>query len=215
MMQDWQDQLDRLERGGRLSRGDVRKAMEAHPRWRFLDPDAIEEREKAVEDRPVPIGVGQTISAPHMVAILVEESLPSQGERCLEVGAGSGWLAAVLGEVVGPSGHVTGMEIKPELVDLARKNIEAEGLQNVTILHGDGSLGHPEGGPYDIIIASCGAPSIPDPLLNQLAPGGRLVIPVGHRGHQRLHRVTRTSDGFEEENLGGCAFVPLVGEHGF
>lgn len=198
-----------------MSRDDVRKAMEAHPRWRFTDPNAIQERAKAVKDRPVPIGDGQTISAPHMVAILIEESLVSKGERCLEVGAGSGWLAAVLGEVVGPRGHVTGVEIKPQLVELARSNLQAEGLENVTLLHGDGSLGHPEGGPYDVIIASCGAPSVPDPLLDQLGIGGRLVIPVGHRTHQQLHRVTRTKDGFEEEQLGGCAFVPLVGEHGF
>lgn len=212
----WQEQLDRLERGDRLNRGDVRDAMMKHARWRFVPTGASAKlREQALQDTPVPIGDGQTISAPHMVAILIEEATPSRGERCLEIGAGSGWLAAVLAEVVGSEGHVTGVEIKPELVELARENIQQAGLDNVTILHGDGSLGHPEAGPYDVIIASCGAPSVPDPLVEQLDIGGRLVIPVGRRGHQRLKRVTRTQDGYEEETLGGCAFVPLVGRHGF
>lgn len=212
----WEELLDRLERGGRLSRPDVRAAMREHPRWRFLnrplDEDALE---AALQDAPVVIGDEQTISAPHMVAILLEASEISEGERCLEIGAGSGWLAVIAGELVGDKGHVVGVEIVPDLVELARDNVHDAEADNVEILMGDGSLGHPEGGPYDVIVVSCGAPSVPSPLKEQLRLGGRLVIPIGQRGHQRLIRVTRTEDGYEQEDLGGCAFVPLVGEHGF
>lgn len=212
----WSDLLDDLERGGRLTRSDVRAAMEKHPRWRFLDgPLSERELEAALRDSPVAIGEEQTISAPHMVAILAEAADVRAGERCLEIGAGSGWLAAILAELVGDEGYVVGVEIVPELVELARSNLAATELRNVEIILGDGSLGHPEGGPYDAIIVSCGAPSVPEPLKEQLAIGGRLVIPVGRRGHQRLIRVTRTEHGFEREDRGGCAFVPLVGQHGF
>lgn len=211
----WISLLDRLERSGRLEHKEIREAMETYPRWRFLPGSpGSDKRRAAVKDSPVAIGDEQTISAPHMVAILLEAGEPTPGERCLEIGAGSGWLATLLGDLVAPEGTVVGVEIVPDLVELARTNVQV-GVGNVEILMGDGSLGHPEGGPYNLIIVSCGAPSIPEPLKKQLALGGRLVIPVGQRGHQRLIRVTRTADGYEQEDLGGCAFVPLVGQHGF
>lgn len=212
----WSSLLDTLETGSRLTRADLREAMAQHPRWQFL-PGGSEaaERKASLKDAPVAIGDEQTISAPHMVAILIEATQAREGERCLEIGAGSGWLAAILGTLVGPSGRVIAVEIVPDLVELARSNLRDGGVDNVEVLMGDGSLGHPEGGPYDVIIVSCGAPSVPSPLKRQLAIGGRLVIPVGRRGHQRLIRVTRTEEGYEQEDLGGCAFVPLVGEHGF
>lgn len=211
----WSEQLDRLERGDRLTRDDVREAMTAHPRWNFLEREpGDEELEAAVKDSPVSIGDEQTISAPHMVAILIEAVRAEPGDRCLEVGSGSGWLVAVLAHVVGEEGWVVGVEIVPRLVEMARANLAAAGVDNAEIFLGDGGLGHPEGGPYDAIVVSCGAPSVPEPLLEQLAPGGTAVVPVGRRGHQTLRRVTRTDDGFEHEDLGGCAFVPLVGEFG-
>lgn len=212
----WASLLDRLERSGRLESVEIREAMASHPRWRFLPGSpGSKKRRAAVKDSPVAIGDEQTISAPHMVAILLETGKPSPGERCLEIGAGSGWLATLLGDIVAPEGMVVGVEIVPDLVDLARRNVNQASVDNVEILMGDGSLGHPEGGPYDLIVVSCGAPAIPEPLKRQLALGGRLVIPVGQRGHQCLIRVTRTADGYEQEDLGGCAFVPLVGQHGF
>lgn len=209
----WHRQLDRLEQGGRLTRNDVREAMEEHPRWRFLGPSASSKEEQAaIKDNPVPLVEGQTISAPHMVAILLETAQPEPGDACLEIGAGSGWLAALLAHIVEPGGHVTGLEIHAKLANMAQANTQA--IDNTTIIHGDGSLGHPPNAPYDVIIVSCGAPEIPDPLIEQLAQGGRLVIPVGPRGHQRLHRITKTPQGPKEEDLGPCAFVPLTGEHG-
>lgn len=211
----WVALLDRLERGGRLERPEIREAMETYPRWRFLPEEAGSSRmEAAAKDSPVAIGDEQTISAPHMVAILLEASQVEAGDRCLEIGAGSGWLAALLGELVGTEGSVVGIEIVPELVELARSNLKQIGSRNVRILLGDGGLGHPEDGPYDVIVVSCGAPEVPEPLTEQLALGGRLVIPVGRRHHQRLLRLTRTEEGIEQEDLGGCAFVPLVGQHG-
>jgi protein-L-isoaspartate(D-aspartate) O-methyltransferase len=211
----WADQLDRLERGGRLERADVRAAMERHPRFAFLGPaPSAKQLEAAVADRPVPLGDGQTISAPHMVAILVEASRARPGDRCLEVGSGSGWLVAVLADVVGPKGVVTGVEIEPSLVEASRGSLERAGVGNAEVLLGDGGLGHPEGGPYDVIVVSAAPPEVPDPLVDQLGEGGHLVVPVGRRGHQKLKRITRAVEGPEVEDLGGCAFVPLVGEHG-
>lgn len=208
----WQEQLDRLQQADRITRKDVRDAMETHPRWRFLGSNpSLREKQQAIQDNPVGIHEGQTISAPHMVAILLETANPQPGDNCLEIGAGSGWLAALLAHIVQP-GHVTGLEIHAKLAHMAKQNTQT--LSNLTIIHGDGSLGHPENAPYDVIIVSCGAPKIPDPLQNQLAPNGRLVIPVGPRGHQRLKRITRTNTDHHEEDLGGCAFVPLTGEHG-
>lgn len=150
-----------------------------------------------------------------MVAILLEAGQPRPGERCLEIGAGSGWLAALLGHLVGPEGHVTAVEIVPELAKRAADNVQQAGLTNVTITKGDGSLGAAQGAPYDLIIASCAAPQIPDPLVKQLAQDGRMLVPVGDRSRQHLLRVRRAGDRLATEDLGGCAFVPLVGEYGF
>jgi protein-L-isoaspartate(D-aspartate) O-methyltransferase len=116
---------------------------------------------------------------------------------------------------VGSQGRVLSVEIVSELVELAKDNVRQERVGNVEIVHGDGSLGYVDQAPYDAIVVSCGAPEVPESLLEQLDVGGRLVIPVGKRVHQQLIRVMRTQDGFERENFGGCAFVPLVGEEGF
>lgn len=213
----WHSLLDRLEQGGRLESPRIRAALEALPRWRFIGPDPSRDKiEGSLRDAPLPIGQDQTISAPHMVAILLEQARPSPGDRCLEIGAGSGWLASLLAHVVGPDGHVIAMEVREELAEMGRRNLVGSPVEDrVEIIVGDGSTGYPPGGPYDVIIVSAAAPSVPDPLVEQLGLGGRLVIPVGERGHQQLYLITKTPDGIERSAKGGCAFVPLIGEHGF
>lgn len=217
LVEAWVQLLDRLEDAGRYRDPRIRQAFETHPRWAFLLRTGTGDlsAKEAVRDSPVPIGDGQTISAPHMVAILLSQAQLEEGDSCLEVGAGSGWLAVLAGELVGSAGEVVGVEIVPELVRLARENVVQAGADNVDIVLGDGGIGHPERAPYDRIIVSCAAPEVPDPLVDQLRVGGRLVIPVGSRNHQRLTRVTKTEEGVETDDLSGCAFVPLVGEHGF
>lgn len=211
----WSQLLDRLEQAGRYDDPRIREAFEAHPRWRFLPSDGRVNRRASIEDKPVPIGDNQTISAPHMVAILVARADIQSGHRVLEVGSGSGWLAVVASELLGDEGHVVGVEIVPEIVELARRNVMQEGVDNVEIVMGDGGIGCPQQAPYHRIIVSAAAPEVPDPLIDQLRFGGSLVIPVGTRNYQQLVRIQKTEDGTEREELGGCAFVPLVGEYGF
>jgi len=207
--------LDRLEQAGRYDDPRIREAFEAHPRWRCLADDGRVSRRASIEDKPVPIGDNQTISAPHMVAILVDRADIQSGHRVLEVGCGSGWLAVVASELLGDEGHVVGVEIVPELVELARRNVMQEGVDNVDIVMGDGGIGCPEQAPYHRVIVSAAAPEVPEPLIDQLRFGGSLVIPVGTRNYQQLVRIQKTEDGTQREELGGCAFVPLVGEYGF
>jgi len=211
----WSQLLDRLEQAGRYDDPRIREAFEAHPRWRCLADDGRVSRRASIEDKPVPIGDNQTISAPHMVAILVDRADIQSGHRVLEVGCGSGWLAVVASELLGDEGHVVGVEIVPELVELARRNVMQEGVDNVDIVMGDGGIGCPEQAPYHRVIVSAAAPEVPEPLIDQLRFGGSLVIPVGTRNYQQLVRIQKTEDGTQREELGGCAFVPLVGEYGF
>ena len=166
-------------------------------------------------DHPLDIGHGQTISAPHMVAIMVEAMDVEDGQRVLEVGGGSGYHAAVIAESVGPTGHVYSVERIEPLAIRARRNVEAAGLSDrVTVVVGDGSCGWPEHAPYDRISVACAAPSVPEPMRSELADGGKLLIPAGGRYIQELLRVTRTGDDFRVEKLGGCVFVPLLGRCG-
>lgn len=189
----------------------VLEAMERVPRELFV-PRSI--RHTAYEDRPLPIGEGQTISAPHMVAMMCDVLEIAGGMKVLDVGTGSGYHAAVIADLVGPEGHVYSIERIPELVFFAKKNLEAAGVKNVTVLEGDGSRGLPEYAPYDRINVAATAPKIPEPLKEQLKVGGKLVIPVGSC-YQELVLVERTQEGFELEHHGGVVFVPLVGDHGF
>lgn len=211
----WEQLLDRLEQGGRYTDPHIREAFRKHPRWDFLPEGQRGNRRAAVSDKPVAIGDNQTISAPHMVAILLDRADLQRGHRCLEIGAGSAWLAVLAGELVGEEGRVVGVEIVPDLVELGRENVLQAGAANVEIVMGDGGIGCPEKAPYDRIIVSAAAPEVPDPLLDQLRVGGSMVIPVGTRNYQQLLRITKTAEGTEREELGGCAFVPLIGEHGF
>ena len=189
---------------------EVVQAMFRVPREIFV-PDEI--RSQAYEDTPQPIGHGQTISAPHMVAIMCDILDLQKGMTVLEVGGGSGYHAAVIAEIIGPEGHVYSVERVPELVSQARDNLKQAGILNVTMVQGDGSAGLPEHAPFDRISVAATAPSVPEPLKDQLKVGGKLVIPVGV-GYQELLLVTR-KNGFLVEEKMGVVFVPLIGEHGF
>lgn len=195
-------------RGVRSAR--LLEAMRAVPRHRFLPPELAE---FAYDDTPLPIAEGQTISQPYIVAAMTEALDLSPGDRVLEIGTGSGYAAAVLGEM---ADEVWSIERHQPLADSARTLLEELNYDGVHVVCGDGTLGWPERAPYDAIIVAAGGPSVPPSLLEQLADGGRLVIPVGPetRG-QELIRVRRQGDEFDERNLGAVRFVPLVGEEGW
>lgn len=191
------------------ARGDfdraVLDAMRAVPREKFV-PDILASR--AYDDRPLPIGEDQTISQPFVVAYMIEAAKIGKDSRVLEVGAGSGYAAAVIGQI---AAQVFGMERHRTLAEAARNRMAELGYGNVHILDGDGSKGLPEEAPFDVIIVSAGGEDIPEALCDQLADGGRLVIPVGpHHLAQDLLKLTKRGDEFERESLGGVRFVPLV-----
>ena len=195
-----------------LSEEKVRKAMLNVPRHRFIPEN---EQEEAYLDTPLDIGFGQTISAPHMVAIMCELLELSDGQKVLEIGSGSGYNAAVMGELVGKTGHVYTVERIEPLVQFARENLRKTGYNNVTVIHEDGSMGYSKYAPYDRITVTCAAPRIPDPLLEQLKPGGIMVIPVGNYS-QELIRIEKDIEGnIHKEKKGGVIFVPLIGKYGF
>jgi protein-L-isoaspartate(D-aspartate) O-methyltransferase len=189
----------------------VLAALRRVPRERYVPPAL---RRHAYEDRPLPIGEGQTISQPYIVAYMLEALGLRGGERELEIGTGSGYAAALL---AGIAAQVYTIERKEELARTARERLAGEGLANVELRQGDGTLGWPEEAPFDAILVSAGGPRIPEALEQQLAPGGRLLIPVGpERDQQRLVRVTRAASGLcTEEPLTGVHFVPLVGAGGW
>lgn len=184
----------------------VLDAMRRVPRHEFVPPAVAPE---AYSDQPLPIGHGATISQPYIVAFMAQALRLAPGDRVLEVGTGSGYAAAVLAEIVD---DVTTIECTVPLAEEARSRLARYG-DRVRVLVGDGSVGAPEGAPYDAIVVTAAAPTIPPPLLDQLAPGGRLVIPVG-RGVESLVRVTRTPTGDAREELLAVRFVPLTGEYG-
>ncbi len=171
-------------------------------------------RDFAYDDAPLQIGGGQTISQPYMVALMVEALDLVGGERVLEVGTGSGYAAAVLAEI---AGEVATIERREDLAWAARERLELEGCSNVRVLHGDGSLGWPEGGPFDGIVVAAGGPDVPRELVGQLAVGGRLVMPVGgESGNQELKRIVRLSEHESRaEDLALVRFVPLIGAQGW
>ncbi|MCG3220216.1 MAG: protein-L-isoaspartate(D-aspartate) O-methyltransferase [Candidatus Heimdallarchaeota archaeon] len=180
-------------------------------------------RERAYIDTPLPILSGQTISAIHMVMIYISSSCsdPQIGHKILEVGAGSGYNAAMFAEMVAPEGvdnpgHVYAVEIIPELVEFAKNNIERTGYTDrVTIIQGDGGIGYPSEGPYDIISVAAASKRIPPPLQEQLKTNGKLIIPVGRMFYQELVIIERKSEkDFSERSMGGVAFVPLTGKYG-
>ena len=187
------------------------EAMRRIPREEFV---AWPLREFAYEDAPLPIEAGQTISQPYIVALMIAEAQVRPGDRVLEIGAGSGYAAAVMAAI---AAQVYAIERVPELATLARDRFARLGYDNIEVLTGDGTLGWPDAAPFDAILAAAGGPDVPDVLLRQLAPGGRLVMPIGSsRDNQRLVLVTRTSmNRFVRKELGAVRFVPLIGEHGW
>ncbi|HSL20861.1 MAG TPA: protein-L-isoaspartate(D-aspartate) O-methyltransferase [Vicinamibacterales bacterium] len=166
----------------------------------------------AYDDRPLPIGLGQTISQPFMVAAMTEALHPADGHRVLEVGTGSGYQAAVLGRLVR---EVITVERHEALAEQARKSLAAAGVENVRVVVGDGSEGLPDDAPFDGILVTAGAPTVPDSLKMQLSDGGRLVIPVGAADHQVVTAVTRYGNQFLTETGEACVFVPLLGKFGW
>lgn len=184
----------------------VIEAMRHVPREAFVPPEQIH---AAYDDRPLSIGFGQTISQPFIVALMVQALELKGNETVLELGTGSGYEAAILAEL---ARKVITVECIPELADSARQVLDKLGYSNIEVHVAAKTLGWPKGAPYDAIIVSAGAPSVPQVLLEQLAWEGRLVIPVGSRWQQDLLKVTRLKKGNRIENLGGCYFVPLMGE---
>jgi protein-L-isoaspartate(D-aspartate) O-methyltransferase len=188
----------------------VIEAMTKVPRHLFV-PEAL--AAQAYSDFPLPIGERQTISQPYMVALMSEALLLKGGEKVLEVGTGSGYQAAVLALL---ARQVFSLERIPALARQARRTLDACGYARVNVRVTDGTFGWDEEAPFEGIMVTAGAPSVPQPYLRQLALGGRLLIPVGDRNAQVLVRVTRTGErNFREERLVGCRFVPLVGGHGW
>jgi len=189
----------------------VLEAMGKVPRHAFIEQALLHE---AYSDHPLPIGEQQTISQPYIVALMTEALQLTGEENVLEIGTGSGYQTAILAEL---SYRVFTIERIRSLLTRSRQIIEALNYHNVRYKLGDGSLGWAEEGPFDAIIVTAGAPEIPQPLIDQLAVFGRLVIPVGEsRGSQSLFRLVKTKNGsLTRSNLGGCRFVDLVGEHGW
>jgi len=187
----------------------VLAAMTKVPRHLFV-PSASQS--EAYEDRPLPIGDGQTISQPYMVAIMTQSLNLTGGEKILEIGTGSGYQTAVLAEL---AREVFTVERLFDLFQKAEARLRTLGCENVSCRLGDGSKGWPEKAPFDGILVTAGAPEVPGALKSQLAEGGRLVIPVGSRYTQNLLRIERGGSRFAEEDITGCVFVPLVGESGW
>lgn len=185
-------------------------AFDVIPRHMFV-PDAV--RHRSYDDVALPLGHGQTISRPGAHALHLELADLSGKENVLEIGTGSGYQTALLSQL---AAHVYSVETVQQLADLAADRLRDLGIENVTTRAGDGSAGWPEHAPYDVILCGAAAPRVPQPLVEQLGPGGRLVIPVGDNSRQRLVRVFLLADGtFREETVDSARFVPLKGEEGW
>jgi protein-L-isoaspartate(D-aspartate) O-methyltransferase len=181
------------------------------PREAFVSPGYAH---LAYGDHPLPIEAGQTISQPYIVALMIEAAGIKVGDKVLEVGAGSGYAAAVIGRI---AGKVMAIERQHDLVEVARERLTRLGYDNVTIVEGDGTRGCADEAPFDAILAAASGSHVPQALIDQLAPDGRIVMPVGSPGWvQELVKVTKRADGtVERQDLGGVRFVPLIGEEGW
>ena len=214
-MSDYSKLRERMVKRQIASRGvrsaPVLDAMRKVPRERFLPRG---QGVFAYDDSPLPIGDGQTISQPYIVAYMAESLALEGGEKVLEIGTGSGYAAAVLAEI---AAEVYTIERIEGLATMARKILDELGYSNVHVRCGDGTLGWPEEAPFDGIVVAAGGPDVPDTLKHQLKTGGRLVIPIGRsKAYQQLVRVTRVAeDEFKAEDLVPVRFVPLVGEEGW
>jgi len=184
-------------------------AMRRVPRHLFV-PSSL--WDQAYNDYPLPIGEDQTISQPYIVALMTEALELRSTDRVLEIGTGSGYQAAVLAEL---AAEVYSIDRLASLAERAQKMLEKLGYNNFQVRVGDGTRGWPDAAPFNAILVTAGAPQVPRPLVEQLALGGRLVIPVGDRFSQTLTRVRQTREGIKYDYLGGCRFVRLIGEYGW
>ena len=187
----------------------VLQAMLAIPRHEFVPPDALH---LAYEDRPVSIGSSQTISQPYMVAAMTEAVQVRPGDRVLEIGTGTGYQAVVLDWL---GAKVFTMERDFELVQAAHERLKRLGYTNIEVVWGDGTEGHPAEAPFNIILVTAAAPQVPPPLIDQLAPGGRMAIPTGKLSQQDLRLIVRSGDRLDTHVLDACQFVPLRGRYGW
>jgi protein-L-isoaspartate(D-aspartate) O-methyltransferase len=201
-----EDMVRRQLRGRDITDPKVLEVMGRVPRERFVSDDL---RDRAYDDQPLSIGHGQTISQPYIVALMTQVARPTPQSRALEVGAGSGYQTAILAELCK---EVFSVEIIKPLAEMARERLAALGYQNVTVRCGDGYEGWPEHAPFDVIVVAAAPEEVPPPLIKQLAPGGRLVIPVG-RHFQDLLLITKQADGsIDRKMVAGVRFVPMTGE---
>lgn len=187
----------------------VLQAMEEVPRHEFV-PAELQAR--AYEDAPLPIGGGQTISQPYIVAAMTAGLRLLPSDRVLEVGTGCGYQAAILSRMVAA---VYSIEVRPELASAAAERLSRLGFSNVSVHCGDGTLGLPGFAPFNAILVAAAAPSIPQPLAGQLTEGGRMILPVGPPDHQQLVLIVRHGTSFVTTRLEPCQFVPLIGRHGW
>ena len=213
MTHDYRLARERMVKNQLISRGikddGVLRAIQKVHRHIFIDEALIGE---AYNDHPLPIGHGQTISQPYIVALMTEALDLTGKEKTLEIGTGSGYQTAILAEL---SERVFTIERIRPLMEKARSLLNELGYTNILFKYFDGTLGWQEYAPFDAVIITAGAPQIPEPLLNQLAEGGRMIIPIGNKYSQELIKVTKVKDGFEKKSLGGCRFVDLIGTHGW
>ncbi len=184
------------------------KAFETVPREQFIHEELVGD---AYADHPLPIGYGQTISQPTTIMIMIEALELKKTDKVLEIGAGSGYNAALMSKLCK---SICTVEIVPELVHFARENIRKSKIKNVEVIGGDGSIGWKENAPYDKIMVTAGCPSIPKPLVDQLKEGGIIIAPVGGRWEQEMFRLKKVKGKLKREHLGYFVFVPLIGRHG-
>ncbi len=187
----------------------VLQVMRDVPRHEFVPSEL---RNRAYEDAPIPIGEGQTISQPYIVAVMTAALQLKPTDKVLEIGTGSAYQTAVLSRL---TAEVYSIEVRPALADAASGRLASLGYNNFHIFQRDGSLGLPEFAPYDAILAAAAAPRVPDPLLEQLAEGGRLILPVGAAESQQLRLIIRNGTAYLTQLLDPCQFVPLIGYHGW
>src|SRR5689334_18225144 len=208
---DREEMVERQLRRREITEQPILDAFLAVPREEFVDQ---EHAHLAYGDHPVPIEAGQTISQPYIVALMIQAAGITSGDKVLEVGAGSGYAAAVISRI---AAKVIGIERQIELVEIARERMRRLGYDNVEIVEGDGTRGWPEEAPYEAILAAASGSHVPKALVEQLAPGGCIVMPLGSPDAvQHLVRVTKNADGsLQQSDLGAVRFVPLIGEEGW
>jgi protein-L-isoaspartate(D-aspartate) O-methyltransferase len=199
-----------LRRRG-ITEPEILDAFRAVPREKFISEEYAR---LAYGDHPLPIEANQTISQPYIVALMIQAAAIGRGDKVLEIGAGSGYAAAVISRI---AGKVIAIERQHDLVEVASERLRRLGYDNVEIVEGDGTKGCPDHAPFDAILAAASGSHVPRPLVEQLAPNGRIVMPVGEPGWvQELVKVSKQEDGIlKQENLGGVRFVPLIGEEGW